>query len=362
MNKKIVEILDVLENHGHQAYIVGGYVRDFLLGKTTNDIDICTDATTKELLSLFPGNANEYGSFNLKINDFNIDITTFRKEENYQLRHPTSIVYINDLKTDLLRRDFTVNAICMDKQGKIIDELNGIKDLEAKTIRMIGDTKEKIIEDPLRILRAIRFATVLDFSLETTLQEEIKNNKSLLKTLSGYRVKEEIDKILLSTHYKEGLRYLKKFALCEELGLYFTNVQYTNDLCGMWAQIDVNDHLPFTKTEKENIVKIQEILRLKVIEPDVLYQYGLYLSIVAGEILGISKETIHEMNENLPIYSRKDLKLSYLEICEILGLKPSKKVKKIETLLIHEVLVGHVLNEKEDLQKYLLTNKARWGI
>ncbi len=119
LNKTAKEILEKLESNGYIAYIVGGYVRDFLLGKITNDIDICTDATTKEVMELFRGNANEYGSFNLKANEFNIDITTFREEQNYENRRPTSILYTKDLKTDLLRRDFTINTICMDKNEHV---------------------------------------------------------------------------------------------------------------------------------------------------------------------------------------------------------------------------------------------------
>ncbi len=360
MNKTAKEILESLESNGYTAYIVGGYVRDFLLGKATNDIDINTDATTKEIMQLFSGEANEYGSFNIKMSELNIDITTFRKEENYQNRRPTSVIYTKDLKTDLLRRDFTINTICMDKNEKITDVLGGVYDLEHQVIRMVGDVSTKIIEDPLRILRAIRFATTLDFTLEENLQKEIVKNKNLLKTLSSYRIKEELSKILISPNYKKGLKLLKQFSLCEALGIYFTNVVYTNDVCGMWAQMKLERNLPFTKSEKENIVKIREILDLKMIHSEVLYKYGLYLSLIAGEILGIEAESIHEMYKSLPIHERKDLEIHFQEICAILNMKPSKRAKVIENHLIHEVLLGHIHNQKEELKEYLLNNKTRW--
>lgn len=360
MNKNAIEIIEKLENLGYTAYIVGGYVRDLLLNKPSFDIDICTSAKIKEILQVFPGVANEYGSLNLKIKEFNIDITTFREEKNYENRRPTTIFYTTDLKKDLLRRDFTINTICMDKKGKIIDALNGVHDLKNKQIKMVGDPKTKIKEDPLRILRAIRFATTLDFTLEESLKEEIKRQRESLFTLSNYRIKEEMSKILLSTNYKKGLHLLKELHLCEILGIYYVHVVYTKDLCGMWAQLKIKRNLPFTKLEKENIVKIREILELKMINREIIYKYGLYLSLIASEILGIQAESIHEMNASLPIYTRKDLNISYQEICEILNIVPSKKGKEIEEDLIREVINEHVRNEKEVLTHYLKEHKLRW--
>lgn len=354
------KILDTLENNGFSSYIVGGYVRDFLIGKSTKDIDICTTATTREMLKMFSGTANSYGSFHIKVNEWNIDITTFRKEYQYKMRKPTFVVYTNDLKTDLLRRDFTINTICMDKQGNIIDLLDGKKDLQNKIIRIVGNTHSKIVEDPLRILRAIRFATILDFTIEKNLQVEIQNNKNLLKILSGYRIKEEISTILFSSNFKKGLQLLHQFSLCEIMGLSFSDYVYTNDLCGMWAQIKMNRNIPFTKIEKENIVKIQDILKRKQITRDILYEYGLYVSLIAGEILGIDVNNIHKMYQELPIYTRKDLRLSFKEICEILEVKPSRKVKNMEFFLIKEVINERVFNDKRLLKEYLLTNKSRW--
>lgn len=360
MNIVAKEILETLEENGFSAYLVGGYVRDFLLRKSTCDIDICTTATIKDMQKLFSGTERSYGSFHIKVKKWNIDITTFREEHHYKMRRPSYITYTNDLNLDLLRRDFTINTICMDKNGNIIDKLGGEKDLRDKIIRMVGDVHTKIIEDPLRILRTLRFATILDFTIEEKLEVEIQNNKNLLKTLSTYRIKEEISKILLSSNFEKGLSLIHFFSLDEVLGISFINYVYTNDLCGAWAQIDNSQSMPFTKKEKKNIVKIQEILKRKKITRDILYKYGLYISTVAGEILKNNVNEIYKMYQKLPIHTRKDLRISFTEICNILEVQPSKKVKNIETLLIQDVLYERVINDKKMLKQYLLINKSRW--
>ncbi len=360
MNKIVKEILEKLEKEGFQAYIVGGYVRDFLLHISSTDYDICTSACAKDLKRLFNKNVNQYGSLNIKDKDINIDITTFRKEKNYHNRRPKTIAFVDSLEIDLLRRDFTINTLCMDKDEKIIDKLGGLKDLKQQKIRMVGNVRTKLQEDPLRILRAIRIATLLNFTLEETLKQEIILNKELLRTLSPYRIKEEISKILSSPYYKKGLSFLKDYHLCECLSLSYTNVVYTSSLVGMWAQIETKKTLDFTKKEKENIVKLQEILKMKVISKEVLFQYGLSLSLIAGEIMGISSYSIHNKYKEMAIHNRKDLHISYSEICELLNVMPSKKIKKIESHLIHEVLYNRLKNTEEDLKKYIIQNKERW--
>ena len=119
MEKNIKKILETLENEGYQAYLVGGYVRDYLLGVTSFDVDIATDALPKDIHRIFNSSKNNYGSVNIKVDKLNVDITTFRKDLNYVNRRPSKVVYINNLKEDLERRDFTINAICMNKNGKI---------------------------------------------------------------------------------------------------------------------------------------------------------------------------------------------------------------------------------------------------
>ena len=360
LNPFVRKILETLNKNGYRAYLVGGYVRDFLLNKTTNDYDICTEAPPKELKRLFHKEVNDCGSINIKQNSINVDITIFRKEKNYQKRRPNFIQYTNSLKSDLLRRDFTINTLCMDKDGKIIDLLKGKEDLKKQTIRMVGDIKAKIEEDPLRILRAIRFATILNFYLEPSLKREIINNKNLLSTISSYRIKEEISKILNSPFYQNGLDFIKKYDLNSVLGLNYSKVNYTENVLGMWAQIQIKKELPFTKEEKRNIVKIQEILQLKKMTEEVLYYYGLSLSLIAGQILGISKEYIQDLYLNMPIYTRKDLKINFQEICACLNILPSKKGKIVERFLIQEVLSRRVKNTKKDLEIYLIHHKTRW--
>jgi tRNA nucleotidyltransferase (CCA-adding enzyme) len=360
MNKIAKEILNTLDKKGYEAYIVGGYVRDCLLGSESNDIDICTSAKMKDVVSMFHGKVNDYGSLNLKINDYNIDITTYRIDGDYLNRRPTNISYTKLLDVDLQRRDFTINTICMDKNGKVIDKLNGINDLNKGIIRMVGNTEEKIKEDPLRILRAIRFCTILDFTLDEELEKEIIKNKELVKSLSTYRIKEELSKILLSSNYNIGLDFIHNNGLDKLLGISYNNIIYTRDVCGMWAQINFINDLPFTKNEKNTILKIKEILSLGIISNETLYKYGLYLCLIAGEILGISSSSIHNMYNNLPIYLNKDLKINYQDILSILNLKPSKLASLIENDIITEVLNGRIENDYDVLKEYIIKNKERW--
>ena len=210
MDTKIYNILNLLEENNYECYIVGGYVRDAIMNKKSYDIDICTTASVKELSGLLKGSINNamYGAFKMNIPPYNIDITTYRVEFSYNKRHPT-ITYTDDINCDIKRRDFTINAILMDKNGNIKDLLGGLEDIRNKKIRAIGNPNEKFIEDPLRMLRALRFYATLNFSIEKETLNALKKNKELLSTLSKTRIKSELDKILLSPNVVKSLDYLK---------------------------------------------------------------------------------------------------------------------------------------------------------
>ena len=148
MEREIKKVLNTIEKNGYEAYIVGGYVRDLFLNTNSYDIDICTNALPKELLTLFPsGNVGIYGAIDFKIGKYSFEITTYRKEYNYQKRHPNKIEYINNLLEDLSRRDFTINTLCMNSRGNIVDILKGEEDLNRRVIAAVGDASSKIKED-----------------------------------------------------------------------------------------------------------------------------------------------------------------------------------------------------------------------
>jgi len=355
MDKIIKSILKRIESEGYEAYIVGGFVRDKILGKPTYDVDICTNALPMHLKKIFSinQNSNGYGGFNLKIKKYTIDITTYRKEKKYDNRRPVEVEYINNLFEDIRRRDFTINSLCMDKNENIIDLLDARKDIEKKTIRIIGEADNKFQDDPLRMLRAIRFATVLDFDIEEDTYKAICKNSGLVANLSSDRIKEEISKILSSPNYQKGLNLLKDTKIDIAIGLDYQTVTYTSDLLGMWSQIDVKK-INFTNTEKENITKVRQLLRIKKIENFELFNYGLYLCLVAGQILKLSYQTINRKYKNLPIKSMKDIEINGSEVMSLLNIKPGHIVSDIIKDIKVQILSGQLKNRKSEIKKYII--------
>lgn len=359
MDKIIKKIMEKIENNGYEAYIVGGYVRDALRGINSFDVDICTNALPKEIHKLFNINSNIYGSSNIKIGKYNIDITTYRKELSYENRKPNSLIYINSLDEDLKRRDFTINTICMDKNEHIIDKLEGIIDLNKGIIKSVGNPIDKIKEDPLRILRAIRLATTLDFELDEELNKAIKDNYMLVKTLSKERIKNEYSKILMSKNFQKGLNLSKKYKLNELLNITYDKIIYTPSILGMWAQINFSN-MPFTKQEKSTIIKIAEILKIGSLNNLTLYKYGLYPSTVAFQILGISPKEINKLYKKIPIKERKDIAITYTDIINILDLKSKNNIKNIYQDLEENILNYNLKNNNKEIKKYLEKNKGKW--
>lgn len=357
MDKIIKTVLKKLIDNNYQAYLVGGFVRDYLLGIKSYDVDICTNALPKDLHTIFPNNynSNTYGGFNLKIKNYNFDITTYRKELKYNNRKPIEIKYLNNLEEDIIRRDFTVNSVCMDINEKIIDLVDGVRDISNHQIKMLGNIKERLEEDPLRILRAIRFASTLNFEIDYKLETEIINNYTLVKTLSNTRIKDEINKILLNKNFKKGLFLLKKYKILSLLNInYNDDIVFVNDISGMWSQINFPSNFIFTKQELSNIIEIRQIVKDGVIDNKTLYNYGLYVSLVSGEILNINKKIIHKLYNRLPIKNANDLEISSEEIMNILNIIPSKKISEIKEELINNILEYRLKNKNTELRKYLI--------
>lgn len=360
MNDKIKEILEMITNNGFKAYVVGGYVRDYLRKIKTNDIDICTNARVKDLMEIFKDykvTPLEYGNILLETKDYLYEITTFRKDIDYINNRKPIIEYVDTLEEDITRRDFTVNSICMDKDGKIIDLLNGKKDLNKKIIRTIGDPYFKIKQDSLRILRAIRFASCLNFKIEDNLKNAIKENKDLLKDLSYERKKEELTKIFTSDNKAYGIKLLKELDLLEVLELTnIDNVLRAKDLIGMWSTITINDNYPFTKKEKDLINNINKLLKEDLNDIFVLYKTGLYEINVVCDLRKLSKKKYSNKYEKLVIKDKSEINITTEEICSLLNKKPGCFLKEIYSDLEKNILLKNIKNNKEEIEKYILNN------
>lgn len=360
MEKVIYDVLKKLDDNSYDSYIVGGYVRDKLLGKESFDVDITTKAKPKEVLELFPDldvKLHEYGNVSFKIENYTFDITTFRKDIKYKdNRKPISIIYIDSFEEDLLRRDFTINAICLDKDDNIIDLHEGRKDLKKKIIRSINDPDKKMEEDALRILRAIRFATIFKFKLDQNLKNAIIKHRDLLKNLSFERKREELNKIFCSKYKKYGVKLLRELGLIEPLDL--KDIKYvltTNDLIGMWAMITDKDYA-FTKTEKDLISSIKLLMEENINDPFIQYKYGSYSISVVSDLKGLNTKKIMANYEKLPIKDKNEINISAEEICEILNKEPDSFLKDILDDIEALILKGSIKNEKETLKNYIKNN------
>ena len=361
MEEKALEILNILNSKGYESYIVGGFPRDKLLGYKTNDIDICTSATPKEILEVFDNvivSDMQYGSVVIAYKGFKYDVTTFRKEIKYESnRKPIKIKYIKNIKKDLLRRDFTINTFCINKEGKTIDILGIREDLDKRILKTVGNPKYKIKEDALRILRCIRFATTLDFEIDSKTKHYLSKYSYLLKKLSMNRKKEELDKIFSSTNKEKGIKLLNELNLINSLDINkLSTIIPCTDLIGIWCQLEVDEIYPFTKLEKEQMLLLRELLKYANIDNYLLYKYGLYLCTVYADIKGISKRKLNTMYKEMPIKSKKEIEINALEITTILNKKPGKYIKEIIVDIEKNILNNKLRNDKEEIKNFILNN------
>ena len=351
----ILEVLKILNDKGYEAYLVGGYPRDLYMNKTTIDYDGTTNATPKEIKEIFKSNvsSDNYGCVNVYYKNNRFEITTYRKDIKYNdSRKPIEIEYINDLKEDLMRRDFIINTICIDSKGNYIDYLNGRLDIDNKIIKVVGNTSKKLQEDPLRILRAVRFATTLDFKLSKELILGIKKYGDLVKNLSYERKKQELDKIFSSSNIEYGLSLIRDLNLEKPLEINTYNIKKTTYLVRIWAQIN-NSKYPFNKTKKDTIKNVNELINKDILDEYNLYKYGLYISLIAAEIKGIDIDLINEKYNNLIIKDRSDIAITPEEICKVLKEEPGSILKIIINDLEYNLLKNKVQNEKNIIVKYL---------
>ena len=208
------KIIARLEQHGYEAYIVGGCVRDSLMGKSPSDWDICTSARAEEMMALFEDKrviptGIQHGTLTILAEDGAYEVTTFRIDGEYlDHRHPKSVAFTRELAEDLSRRDFTINAMAWHPERELIDLFGGVEDLRDRLVRAVGDPVQRFNEDGLRMLRMVRFATVLDFDYDPATYDAVRKQGHLLQYISKERIQVELNKILLAAHPARGLEDL----------------------------------------------------------------------------------------------------------------------------------------------------------
>lgn len=210
---KVKFIIDTFYENNYEAFMVGGCIRDSLLSKEPKDYDIATSALPNITESLFEKTIPtgiKHGTITVLLDKEPFEVTTYRVEGEYKdNRRPDEISFVTNIKDDLSRRDFTINAFAYNSKEGLKDYFNGLEDLQNKIIRTVGDSNKRFNEDALRMMRAIRFASQLDFNIEKSTLDGIKKNKNLLKNISSERIRDELCKLLLSDNPRKGLNLLK---------------------------------------------------------------------------------------------------------------------------------------------------------
>lgn len=240
MPQAVKEIIATLQQNNFEAYAVGGCVRDSILGREPNDWDITTSASPEEVKALFRRTIDtgiEHGTVTIMIDKVGYEVTTYRIDGKYEDgRHPTEVTFTRNLKEDLLRRDFTINAMAYNDTDGLVDIFGGLEDIERKVIRCVGDPRARFTEDALRLLRAVRFAAQLGYTIEEETREAMKEIAGNLKKISAERIQVELVKTLVSPNpfmmkdaYELGLTkyFMPEFDLAMETEQHNRHHMYT---------------------------------------------------------------------------------------------------------------------------------------
>lgn len=404
--QKALPVLKKIESFGYQAYFVGGCIRDALLGLTSHDVDIATSAFPEEIQAIFPKHFDvglEHGTVMAYFNGDTYEITTFRTESEYEdYRRPKEVTFVRSLEEDLLRRDFTINAMAMDTEGQLIDYFQGQEDLKAGRLRAVGKAHDRFQEDALRMMRAVRFASQLGFELETDTAQAIKDSASLLEKIAVERIETEMAKLWQGQHWQAGLSYfidleLYRYCPLTEVGQasfqkmldvlspqqFFPSDTFAWAIYFFLAKRDLQFIDDFTRawkmSNKQNRLIKKYFLALTARQEtqcawtaQLLYRFGLKTAqtveiFIQGEGQAMSEFARHfpkgeagqveAIWEALPIHSRKDLALNGRDI--IADLAPDDK--RLIGLYLNQaeaaVLAGQCPNSKADLLAYLKANQ-----
>lgn len=382
-------ILKTIENGGFEAYFVGGSVRDMLLGKPIHDVDIATSAYPLEIKELFAKTVDtgiEHGTVMILDHGEGYETTTFRTESGYtDFRRPDVVNFVRDLKEDLKRRDFTINALAMQKNGEIVDLFNGLKDLNNQLIKAVGNPTERFHEDALRMMRALRFSSQLNFKIEENTKEAIHKEAYLLENISIERINVELTKLLLGVAPGKGLinfaqtqlyKYVPNVDMGREFdiisaGLNLKDNKFKNEYVAWTYLIDQlglseQSLAIFLKNWKhsndfsKHIKTAYNFIRLYRKQSEItnweLYQTGdalnTALDVLKFNFTDLDKKSYQDKYESLVIKNKKELEINGQQLIQKNIVKPGPKMGSILFELEKCVVMGQVENKLEALLLY----------
>lgn len=391
--KEALPVLEKIEQAGFEAYFVGGSVRDHILGLPIHDVDIATSAYPEEIKHIFKRTIDtgiQHGTVTVLLNDSSYEITTFRTESGYQdFRRPDKVTFVRSLEDDLKRRDFTINALAVDKNGNVIDKFDGLKDLDNHLIKAVGKAEERFHEDALRMMRAVRFQAQLNFTVEEQTAQAIADNAPLLSKIAIERVREEFVKLLLSHSWQTGFAEFLKLHLSDycpgfknqrmELAelLESSKDKYFVDEEEAWSAIGyaltlnqgefnhfLRDWKVSNKTREMSVNTLNMVHLFEVGDYDLwnIYKLGLdnfsrALSLCKMLQVFFDYDALTQKVEQISIKSSHDLKITGKDICQILNVKPGPIIGKSMSQIERAVVEGNVYNNFEELSHYLLSNQ-----
>jgi len=385
-------VLEKIEQAGFEAYFVGGSVRNHILGLAIHDVDIATSAYPEEIKEIFKRTVDtgiQHGTVTVLMGDDSYEITTFRTESGYQdYRRPDKVTFVRSLADDLKRRDFTINALAVDKNGQVIDKFDGLKDLDKKIIRAVGHAEERFHEDALRMMRAVRFQAQLNFKIEEKTAQAIADNAPLLAKIAIERIREEFVKMMLSQNWQTGLADFIKLGLSEycpgfkdqklELAelLDVKDAKFSDEEAAFSAigyVLSLN-HQEFNKflrdwkvSNKTREISLNTLNLLHLFESQDFDLWNIYKlgtdnlnrTIELSKIFQIEFDytNLKQKVDQISIKSSHDLELTGKNVCEILDVKPGPIIGKSMSQMERAVVEGNVSNNFDDLRHYLLSNQ-----
>jgi len=370
-------VIEQLEQAGFEAVVVGGAVRDAILNRPAHDVDVATNALPQEVKAVFERTVDigiQHGTVLVIVPAGPVEVTTYRTDGEYSdHRRPEEVHFVRSLQEDLQRRDFTMNAIAMRRDGSYVDYYNGRKDIEAGVIRAVGEAKVRFTEDALRMLRAVRFSAQLSFTIEASTLLAMQEKASDIAWVAKERIKAELDKLWIGKDVYNGLKKLEESGLVNALQGDFLAEQWHGftgqNPTGGWAFFALIQGEHWQEVLRSYRLSNKEMAFVKAVLSAFhalqngwtnmdYFTYSLeeletahYFAQLKQPFI-MSPQSIRESKARLPIQQRQDLIVNGLDLLQWSGRKKGPWLKDALQQILTAVVNGELANERNDIKNW----------